>query len=55
VFENRVFRRIFEPKKGGVTGGWRKVHNKEHHDLYSLPSIIKIIKSRRKRWVGHVA
>jgi hypothetical protein len=53
VFENRVLRRIF----GGyeVTGEWRKLHNKELHDLYSLPSIIRIIKARRMRWAGHVA
>jgi hypothetical protein len=51
VFENR---RIFGPKKNGVTGGCRKLHNEELHDLYSLPSIIRIIKSRRMRWAGHV-
>jgi hypothetical protein len=55
VFGNRVLRRIFGPKKDGVTGGWRKRHNEEFHDLYSLPSIIRIIKSRRMRWAGHVA
>jgi hypothetical protein len=55
VFENRVLRRIFGPKKGEVTGEWRKLHNKELHDLYSSPSIIRIIKSRRMRWAGHVA
>jgi hypothetical protein len=52
VFENRALRRIFGPKKDEVTGGWRKLHNKEHHDLYSLPSIIRIIKSRRMKWAG---
>jgi hypothetical protein len=52
VFEKRVLRRIFEPQRGGVTGVWRKMHNEEHHDLYSLPSIIRIIKSRRMRWAG---
>jgi hypothetical protein len=55
VFENRVLRRIFEPKRDGVTGGWRKLNNEELHNLYSSPSIIRIIKSRRMRWVGHVA
>jgi hypothetical protein len=55
VFENRVLRRIFGPKRGEVTGGWRKLYNEEFHNLYSSPSIIRIIKSRRMRWVGHVA
>jgi hypothetical protein len=55
VFENKVLRRIFGPKKHEVTGGWRKLHNKKLHDLYSSPSIIIIIKSRRMRWAGHVA
>jgi hypothetical protein len=55
VFEKRVLRRIFGPKKDEVTGEWRKLHNKELHDLYSSPSIIRIIKSRRMKWVGHVA
>jgi hypothetical protein len=50
VFENRVLRRVFGPKRAGVTGGWRKLHNEELHNLYSSPSIIKIIKSRRMRW-----
>jgi hypothetical protein len=54
VFENRMFRHVFGPKKDGVTGGWRKLHNKELHNLYSSPSIIRIIKSRRMRWAGHV-
>jgi hypothetical protein len=54
VFENRVLR-IFGPKRDGVTGGWRKLHNEELHNLYSSPSIIRIIKSRRMRWAGHVA
>jgi hypothetical protein len=55
VFENRVLRRIFEPKRDKVTGEWRKLHNKELHDLYSSPSIITLIKSRRMRLAGHVA
>jgi hypothetical protein len=49
VFENRVLRRIFRPKRDEVMGEWRKLHNKELHDLYSSPSIITIIKSRRMR------
>jgi hypothetical protein len=55
VFENRVLRRIFGPKRDEVTREWRKFYNKELHDLYSSPSIVKIIKSRRMRWAGHVA
>jgi hypothetical protein len=55
VFENRVLRRIFGPKRDEVTGGWRKLHNEELHNLYSSPSIIRMIKSRRMRWTGHVA
>jgi hypothetical protein len=55
VFEKRVLRRIFGPKKDGETGGWRKLHNEELHNLYPSPSIIRIIKSRRMRWAGHVA
>jgi hypothetical protein len=47
VFENRLLRRIFGPKRDGVTGGWRKLHNEELHNLYSSPSIIRIIKSKR--------
>jgi hypothetical protein len=54
VFENKVLR-IFVPKRDGVTGGWRKLHNEELHNLCSSPSIIKIIKSRRMKWSGHVA
>jgi hypothetical protein len=49
VLENRVLRRIFGPKRDEVTGGWRKLHNEELHNLYSLPSIIRVIKSRRMR------
>jgi hypothetical protein len=55
VFENRVLRRIFGPKRDGVTGGWRKLRNEELHNLYSSPSIIRIIKSRSWMWAGHVA
>jgi hypothetical protein len=55
VFENRVLRRIFELKRDYVTGGWRKLHNEELHNLYSFPSIIRMIKSRRMRWALHVA
>jgi hypothetical protein len=55
VFENRVLRRIFEPKRDEVTGEWRKLHNKELHDLYSSPSIVRIIKSRRMRWADRLA
>jgi hypothetical protein len=55
VFENRMLRRIFGPKRDGAMGGWRKLHNEELHNLYSSPSIIIIIKSRRMRWAGHVA
>jgi hypothetical protein len=54
VLENRVFRRIFGPKRDEVTGGWRKLHNEELHGLYSSPSIIRVIKARRMRWAGHV-
>jgi hypothetical protein len=50
-----VLRRIFGPKKDEMTGGWRKCYNEELHDLYSSPSIIRIIKSRGMRWAGHVA
>jgi hypothetical protein len=53
VFENRVLRRIFGPKRDEVTGGWRKLQNEELHNLYSSPSIIIMAKSRRMRWAGH--
>jgi hypothetical protein len=55
VFENRVPRRIFGPKRDEVTGEWRKLHNEELHKLYLSPNIIRQIKSRRIRWAGHVA
>jgi hypothetical protein len=55
VFEDRVLRRIFGPKRDELTGEWRKLHNKELYDLYSSPSIIRIIKARRIRWARHVA
>jgi hypothetical protein len=55
VFENRVLRRIFGPNRDEAMGGWRKLHNEELHDLYSSPSIIRIIKSRKTRWEDHVA
>jgi hypothetical protein len=55
VFENRVLRRIFGPKRDEVTGGWRKLHNEELHGLDSSPSIVRVIKARRMRWTGHVA
>jgi hypothetical protein len=55
VFENRVLRRIFGPKRDDVTGDWRKLHNEELHNLYSSPNIIRMVKSRRMKWAGHVA
>ena len=55
VFENRVLRRIFEPKRDEVTGKWRKLHNEELNDPYTSPSIVRVIKSRRMRWAEHVA
>jgi hypothetical protein len=55
VVENRVLRRIFGQKRDGVTGLWRKLHNEELHNLYHSPSIIRIMKSRRMRWAGHMA
>jgi hypothetical protein len=55
VFENRVLRRIFRSKRDEATGGWRKLYNEELHNLFSSPSIIRMIKSRRMRWAGHVA
>jgi hypothetical protein len=55
VFENRVLRRIFGPKRDDTVGGWRTLHNEELHYLYSLPNTIRIIKSRRMRWAGHIS
>ena len=55
VFENRVLRRIFGPKRDEATGEWRKLHNDELDDLYSAPNIVRVIKLRRMRWAGHVA
>ena len=55
VFENRVLRRVFRPKRDEVTGEWRKLHNEELSDLYSLPNIVRVVKSRRMTWTGHVA
>ena len=51
----RVLRRIFRPKRDEVTGEWRKLHNEELNFLYSTPNIVRVIKSRRMRWAGHVA
>ena len=55
VFENRAVRRVFGPKRDEVTGEWRKLHNEDLRDLYPLPNIVRVIKSRRKKWAGHVA
>jgi len=55
VFENMVLRRIFEPRRDEVTGKWRRLHNEELNALYSSPNIVRVIKSRRMRWAGHVA
>jgi hypothetical protein len=55
VFENRVLRRIFGPKRDHATGDWRKLHNEELHNLYSSPNIIRMIKLKRMRWAGHLA
>jgi hypothetical protein len=55
VFENKVLRRIFEPRRDEVTGDWRRLHNEEINVLYSSPNIVRVIKSRRMRWTGHVA
>ena len=55
MFKNRVLRRVFGSKRDEVTGEWRKLHNEELHDLYSLPNIVRVVKSRRMRWAGHMA
>ena len=55
MFENRVLRRVFGPKRDEETGEWRKLHTEELSDLYSLPIILRVVKSRRMRWPGHVA
>ena len=55
VFENRVLRRVFGPKRDEVRRDWRKLHNEKLSDLYSLPNIVRVVKSRRMRWAGHVA
>ena len=55
VFENMVLRRIFGPRREEVTGEWRRMHYEELNDLYSSPNIVRVIKSRRMRWTGHVA
>ena len=55
VFENMVLRRIFGPRRAEVMGEWRRLHNEELSDLYSSPNIVRVIKSRRMRWAGHVA
>ena len=52
MFENRVPRRVFGPKRDEVTGEWRKLHNEELSDLYSLPNIVRVVKSRRMKWEG---
>jgi hypothetical protein len=54
IFENRLLRRIFGPKREEVVGAWRRLHNEDRHNLYAPPNIIRMTKSRRMRWVGHV-
>jgi hypothetical protein len=55
VFENRMLRRIFGPKREEVAGGWRRLLNEQRHNLYASPNIIGVIKSRRMKWTSHVA
>jgi len=55
VFENMVLRRIFGPRREEVTGEWRRLHNEELNDMYCSPNIVRVIKSRRMKWAGHVA
>jgi hypothetical protein len=55
VFENRVLRRVFEPRRDEVTGEWRKLHIEELNELYALPNILRVVKSRRMGWAGYVA
>jgi hypothetical protein len=55
VFEKRILRRIFGRKREEVVGGWRRLHNEELHNLYASPTVIRVIRSRRMRWMGHVA
>ena len=55
MFENMVLRRIFGPRKGEVTGEWKRLHNEELNNFYSSPNIVRVIKSRIMRWAGHVA
>jgi len=55
VFENMVLRRIFGPRRDKVTGEWRRLHNEELNDLYCSPNIVRVIRSRRMRWAGHMA
>jgi hypothetical protein len=55
IFENRVQGSIFGPKREGLVGGWRRLHNEELHNLYTSRNVIRVVKLRRMRWVGHVA
>jgi hypothetical protein len=55
VSENRLLRRVFEPKREKVAGGWKRLHNEELHNVYASPNIIRVSKSGRMRWSGHVA
>jgi hypothetical protein len=55
VFQNRVLRRIFGPKREEVAGGWRRLHNEELHNLYSSPNVIRTMNLRKMRWAGYVA